>query len=96
MEIQDIEAPASCRYVVAPRRGLWRVLKDGGESRTFADRDEAVGFACGAARARARSGLSGIVLVVGEVDEMHCYTPPAELRAPDPCRPRLRLVGDDG
>ena len=92
MDIRETRPPEACRYVVAPRLGLWRVLRNDRDSRTFADRGEAVRFACDAARRHAVTGAVGVVVVRDEVDELHCYSPPAD-RAVQRPRPRLRLVG---
>lgn len=94
MTLCEIEPPAAWKFLVEPRLGLWRVLRNNRESRTFADRDEAVRFACGSAREHARTGHLGIVVVRDTIDERHCYTPPRPVRATTPRLPALRLVRD--
>jgi hypothetical protein len=85
-------ARSSSKYVVAERLGGWRVQRDDEDAGAFARLDDAVRFACGAARDEAKAGVLGVVVVHSEVQEMHCFTPPPG--ADDAARvPKLRLVG---
>lgn len=81
----------TCKYVVAPRRGTWRVTGDNAEEGAFAAADEAIAFACGLAREQAYSGRIGIVVVEAGVKELHCFTPDHASR---PASPRLRVVAE--
>ena len=92
MDMLESNAVRSCKYVVAQRLSRWRVLRDGQDAGAFADRDGAVRFACGQARDQAEAGILGVVIVQSEVHEMHCFTPPAGVRAAA-AAPKLRLVG---
>ena len=84
-------APRSAKYVVAERLGRWRVQRDDEDAGAFSNLDDAVRFACGQARAQAKAGAPGVVVVQSEVQEMHCFMPPP--RACDVARPpKLRLV----
>jgi hypothetical protein len=85
----------SCKYVVAERLGRWRVQCDDEDAGAFASLADAVGFACDRARREATAGVLGVVVVQSEVQEMHCFTPPADAYDATP-RPGLRLVGDAG
>ena len=88
-------APAarSSKYVIAERLGRWRVRRDDQDAGAFANLDDAVRFTCGLAREQAKDGVLGVVVVQGEVQEMHCFTPPAGAHATPPPAPKLRLVG---
>ena len=86
------QAARSSKYVVAERLGRWRVQRDDEDAVAFASRDEAVGFACRQALEQAKAGILGVVVVQSEVQEMHCFTPPAGAPAA-PEAPKLRLVG---
>ncbi len=91
-EAAPVAGSPSCKYVVAKRFGRWRVLRDGLDAEVFPDQDEAIRFACARAREQASTGVAGIVVVQGDVQEMHCFTPPhAEVPKPDRT-PQLRLV----
>ncbi|MBS0361426.1 MAG: hypothetical protein JSR98_08595 [Proteobacteria bacterium] len=91
-EAAPVAGSPSCKYVVAMRFGSWQVLRDGLDAEVFPDRDEAIRLACARAREQASTGVAGIVIVQGDVQEMHCFTPPhAEVPKPDRT-PQLRLV----
>jgi hypothetical protein len=96
METHEPNAVSSCRYVVVSGLGRWRVLRDEQDAGAFADRDEAVRFACGLARDQAASGIVGVVVVQSEVHEMHCFTPPHSARAVvaprPPHPPKFRVI----
>src|SRR5579859_1315302 len=78
------QAARSSKYVVAERLGRWRVRRDDEDAVAFAGRDEAVSFACRLAREGAEAGTLGVVVVQSEVQEMHCFTPPAGAQAAQP------------
>lgn len=84
-------AAHSGKYVVAQRLGRWRVRRDDEDAGAFASLEDAVRFACGDARERAKAGVLGIVVVQSEVQEMHCFSPPAGAHDAPPA-PRLRVV----
>jgi hypothetical protein len=90
MDRPEPRAAESCRFVVAPKLGRWRVTRDGADAGAFPTLEDAVALACAEARAGAHAGILGLVVVQGEVKEMHCFTPPVRAQAPRP--PRLRLV----
>jgi hypothetical protein len=100
---EGVAAPASTaarparssKYVVAERLGRWRVQRDDEDAGAFASLDDAVRFACAQAREQAKAGVVGVVVVQSEVQEMHCFTPPAGACDARPA-PRLRLVGRAG
>jgi hypothetical protein len=79
------------KYIVASRLGRWSVRRDEQDAGAFADRDEAVRFACDLARNDALVGTVGVVVVMGQVHEMHCFTPAHADRAA-PLQPRLKVV----
>ena len=95
MDMPEPGAKRACKYVVAQRLGRWRVLRDGQDAGAFADRDDAVRFACGRARDQAEAGILGVVIVQSDVHEMHCFTPPAGAQAA-PAPAKLRLVRGAG
>ena len=85
----------SAKYIISERLGRWRVQRDDQDGGAFASLDDAVRFACAQARGEAKAGVVGVVVVQSEVQEMHCFTPPAG--AYDATRaPKLRLVGGAG
>jgi hypothetical protein len=88
-------ARSSSKYVVAEQLGRWRVQRDDKDAGAFAGLDDAVRFACGQARERAKVGVLCIVVVQSDVQEMHCFTPPAGA-CDAPRAPRLRVVGGAG
>jgi hypothetical protein len=88
-------ARSSTKYVVGERLGRWRVQRDDEDAGAFASLDDAVRFACGQARDQAKAGVLGVVVVQSEVQEMHCFTPPADAYDAPPA-PRLRVVGGAG
>ncbi|MDB5450612.1 MAG: hypothetical protein JWQ52_1740 [Phenylobacterium sp.] len=92
METPESNAAGVCKYVVCSRLGRWRVLRDGQDAGAFADRDQAVRFACGLARDQAQAGIVGVVVVQSDVHEMHCFTP-ANAAAPQPPPPKFRVIG---
>jgi hypothetical protein len=83
----------SDKYVVAKRLGRWRVRRNDKDTGAFASLDDAVRFACGQAREQAKAGVTGVVVVQSEVQEMHCYTPPVSAYDAPPPAPQLRVVG---
>jgi hypothetical protein len=85
----------STKYVVVERLGRWRVQRDDEDTGAFASLDDAVRFACGQAREQAKAGVPGVVVVQSEVQEMHCFTPPAGAYDAPPA-PKLRVVGGAG
>ncbi len=93
MNMPETGATRACKYIVAQRFGRWRVLRDGQDAGAFAGCDDAVRFACGQARDRAKAGILGVVVVQSDVHEMHCFTPPADAHAA-PALPKLRLVDE--
>jgi hypothetical protein len=93
MDMPESSAARASKYVVASRLGRWRVVRDGQDAGAFADRDAAVRFACGHARDQAKAGTLGVVVVQSDVQEMHCFTPPAGAHAA-PAPPKLRLVSE--
>jgi hypothetical protein len=93
MDMPESSATRACKYVVARRLSRWRVLRDGQDAGAFADRDDAVRFACAQARDQAEAGILGVVVVQSKVHEMHCFTPPAGARAAQ-APPKLRLVAE--
>jgi hypothetical protein len=86
------DAARSSKYVVARRFGRWRVRRNDEDAGAFAGLDDAVRFACGQAREQARAGVTGVVVVQSEVQEMHCFTPPPGAHDARPA-PKLRVVG---
>jgi hypothetical protein len=96
----ETEAPApsqaapparSAKYVVAKRLGRWRVQRDDQNTGAFTSLDEAVDSACGQAREQAKIGTLAVVVVQSDVQEMHCFTPPASAHDTPPA-PKLRVV----
>jgi hypothetical protein len=93
MDMPESRGTRACKYVVAAQLGRWRVLRDDQDAGAFAERDDAVRFACGLARDKAKAGIVGVVVVQSDVHEMHCFTPPQGARAaPPPPPPKLRIV----
>lgn len=89
MPIDDVSEATTCKYVVAPGHGVWRVTRHQSEIGVFAGQGEATDFACALARDYAHAGVLGIVVVESNVQELHCFTP--DRTAPPPTR-RLRLI----
>jgi hypothetical protein len=85
----------SCKYIVAPRLGRWRVTYEAASIGTFDDAADATRFACDVARMEAQAGATTVVVVHAPIQEMHCFTPPLGRWAPAPGS-RLRLVRDAG
>jgi hypothetical protein len=96
METPESRPAHSCKYVVASRLGRWRVQRDDQDAGAFADRDEAVRFACSLARDQAAgAGIVGVVVVQSDVHEMHCFTPLHSAHvaaAPPPRPPTFRVI----
>jgi hypothetical protein len=90
MDRPDASAAGACKYLIAERLGQWRVRRDEADAGSFASLDDAVHFACGQARERAKAGILGVVVVQSEVREMHCFTPSADVQSAS--RAPLRLV----
>ncbi|THD55047.1 hypothetical protein [Phenylobacterium sp.] len=94
--VGDVVRPArSTKFVVDQRLGRWRVQLNDEDAGAFASLDDAVRFACGQAREQAKAGTLGVVVVQSEVQEMHCFTPPAGAYVAPP-EPKLRVVGGAG
>ncbi|HEX3363889.1 hypothetical protein [Phenylobacterium sp.] len=88
-------AARSEKYVVAKRLGRWRVRRNDKDTGAFASLDDAVRNACGQAREQATAGVTSVVVVQSEVQEMHCFTPPAGAHDAPPAS-TLRVVGGAG
>jgi hypothetical protein len=91
MERPEPDRSRSSKYIVTSRLSRWSVRRNGQDAGAFADRDEAVRFACARARDEALAGTVGVVVVMGQVHEMHCFTPTHVEHAAPP-EPRFRVV----